>query len=112
MCPTRFQPATGGRVWNRSAWLGKPITEASLSAALSEARTDHVPNVLRFQALAVVTRDARLANLMVNPAGLIAVPQRFAGIIQLAQVREQKARLSAQEKKLQRETGGLFGRSA
>ncbi len=95
-----------------SAWLGQSISEASLAAALSEARTDHVPNVLRFQALAVVTRDARLANLLVNPAGLIAVPRKYADVIKLAQVREEKARLAAQEKRLRRETDSLFGRGA
>jgi hypothetical protein len=87
-------------------WLGQPITENALNAALSEARDSHVINVLRFQALGVATADARLANLLVNPMNLIAVPSRYAQVIELAQVREARERLTREERKLQRVIGG------
>jgi len=96
----------GAIVRSMSEFLGQTVSENSLNAAISQAREDHVINVLRFQALTHATSDGRLLNLIANPLGWIAAPSRFAKVIELAQVREERDRLGCEERKLKRQVRG------
>lgn len=69
-------------------FLGERLTEHGLNAALSQARTDHVINVLRFTAVAHATRDARLIGLLADPLDHVVVHRRYVPWIEVGMLSE------------------------
>ena len=50
-----------------SGWLGETVTATTLNAAVSEARTSHILNSVRYGALVRATQDARLVAVYADP---------------------------------------------
>lgn len=64
-------------VRDMAEFLGQAVTEHGLNAALSQARTDHVINVLRYTAIAHATQDPRLISLLADPLDHVVVHRRY-----------------------------------
>lgn len=76
-----------------SDYLDEPVSEAMLNAYASEARSEHIINVVRFVALLHVTRDRRLLELIAEMFGWAVVERRFLPAIEMAEAMEARARL-------------------
>lgn len=76
-----------------SDYLDEPVSEAMLNAYASEARSEHIINVVRFIALLHVTRDRRLLELIAEMFGWAVVERRFLPAIEMAEAMEARARL-------------------
>lgn len=74
-----------------SDYLGETISENMLDNYASEARADTVINGVRIMALAHVTDDARLLQVMAEPFGWAVIDDRYVSLIRATQIRE-KAR--------------------
>ncbi len=86
-----------------SEFLGEPVTPNMLDAYASEAREDHVITVIRLVALARVTEDARLYQMLMDGSGYCVIPDRYMGAIQEAMLDDKIAELE-QQKALARRT--------
>ena len=69
-------------------YLGEKVSKAMLDAYVSEARTDHNINVVRYAALIHATHDWRLLSLLPELFGFAAVEDRYVYLIKAAQKRE------------------------
>jgi hypothetical protein len=87
-------------------FLGQPVTEAGLDAALSQARTSHVINVVRYAALARATEDARLIGLLAAPLDHVVVPRRFVPFIEIGMLSEAGAEIDRRLRQARRAAGG------
>lgn len=74
-----------------SDYLGEAISENMLDNYASEARADTVINGVRIMALAHVTNDERLLQVMAEPYGWAVIDDRYVSLIRATQIRE-KAR--------------------
>ena len=74
-----------------SEYLDEQITENMLDNYASEARADTVINGVRIMALAHVTDDERLLQVMAEPYGWAVIDDRYVSLIRATQIRE-KAR--------------------
>lgn len=74
-----------------SDYLGEVISENMLDNYASEARADTVINGVRIMALAHVTDDVRLLQVMAEPFGWAVIDDRYVSLIRATQIRE-KAR--------------------
>lgn len=75
---TRSQIAT-----EMSDYLGQRVTENMLDTYASPARRDHKITLERFIALLDVTGCYGLLAFVCEPAGMVAVPERYADIIEI-----------------------------
>lgn len=78
-----------------SAFLDEAVSENMLNAYVSEARSDHVINVIRLIALIVVTRDGRMLNWIADMIGLAVIDRKYLQHIEavmLADKQEEIAR--------------------
>lgn len=66
-----------------SDYLGQRVTENMLDTYASPARRDHKITLERFMALVDVTGCYGLLAFVCEPAGFVAVPQRYADIIEI-----------------------------
>lgn len=78
-----------------SEYLGEPVGKNILDAYASEAREDHVINVVRFMALIHATGDVRLLQMLAEPFGLAVVEQRYLPAIEEAMTADAIEELSA-----------------
>lgn len=76
-----------------SEFLDETVSEAVLNAYASEAKSDHVINVVRFIALVEVTRDRRLLQLIAERMGWAVVDAKYLSLIELAQLEEHRSRV-------------------
>lgn len=60
-----------------SDYLGESVGKSALDAYASEAREDHVINVVRFMGLIHATGDVRLLQLLAEPFGLAVVDKKY-----------------------------------
>jgi hypothetical protein len=93
-----------------SDWLGEKITKSMLDAYASQAREGHQVNLARFVALLVVTKDARLLQVLAEPAGLAVIDGKYAPLIELASLREHEDAVRRRTRSLRsvaRATGAL-----
>jgi hypothetical protein len=77
-----------------SAYLGEPVSRASLEAFASEAKEGHTISAPRLVALFVVTGDLRLLNAVLADTGAIAVEERYEALIRRERYAELEERAS------------------
>lgn len=75
-----------------SEYLGEPTSKNILDAYASEAREDHVINVVRFLALVHATGDHRLLQMLADSFGLAVVEKRYLAAVEEAMWAEQEER--------------------
>ncbi len=85
-------------VQGMSDFLGERVTENGLNAALSQARTDHVINVLRYTALARATADSRLIGLLAEPIDHVVVHRRLVPWIEVGMLAEAGAEVERRKR--------------
>ncbi|MDO8607604.1 MAG: DNA transposition protein [Phaeospirillum sp.] len=74
-------------------YLGETISENMLDNYASEARADTVINGVRIMALAHITNDVRLLQVMAEPFGWAVIDDRYVSLIRAAQIREKVCEL-------------------
>lgn len=86
-----------------SDFLGDEVSKFMLDAYASEARADHIINVVRFVALVHATGDRRLLEMIAEMFGWSVIERRYLPLIELAAVRDQEDRLRRQREALHRQ---------
>lgn len=76
-----------------SQFLDEEVTEAMLNSYASPARTTHNIPAHRLVALAAVTKDARLLNVLLADAGFIAIEQKYEALIRRERAKELREKL-------------------
>ncbi len=71
-----------------SDYLDEQISENILNAYASEARDEHIINVVRLVALIHVTRDRRLVELIASMFGWAVIDRRHLPAIEMAELLE------------------------
>lgn len=74
-------------------YLDEQVSGAMLDAYASEAKSDHIINVVRFIALIHVTGDRRLLELIAEMFGWAVIERRYLPAIEMAERMEQRARI-------------------
>lgn len=92
-----------------SAYLREDVSLAMLNAYTSEARESHVINVTRYVALAHVTGDMRLLNLIAEMFDHVVIPRKFERLAQAFitrdRLKELELELDAEMRRAKRECG-------
>lgn len=86
-----------------SDFLGDEVSKFMLDAYASEARADHIINVVRFISLIHATGDRRLLEMIAEMFGWSVIERRYLPLIELAAVRDQEDRLRRQREALHRQ---------
>lgn len=76
-----------------SAYLDEQVSKTMLDAYASEARGEHIINIVRFIALIEATGDRRLLNLIAELFGWAVIEQRYLPAIELAERMEKRAEM-------------------
>jgi len=76
-----------------SEYLDEPVSENMVNAYASEARDEHIINIVRFVGLLHVTRDRRLLELVAAMFGWAVIERRHLPAIELAELMESRAEL-------------------
>lgn len=76
-----------------SQYLDESISEATLNAYASEAKGEHIINVVRFVALLHVTRDRRLLELVASMFDWAVIERKYLPAIAMAQKLEKRAEM-------------------
>jgi hypothetical protein len=84
-------------------FLGEDMSTNMLNAYASEARDDHVINVVRFIGLIHATGDRRLLELIADMFGWIVMERKYLPLIELASLREKEDEISRQRDMLRRQ---------
>lgn len=79
-----------------SEYLGEPTGKNMLDAYASEAREEHVINLVRFMGLIHATGDVRLLNMLAEPFGLAVVEQKYLPAIDEAMDVDHREALAAE----------------
>lgn len=93
-----------------ATFLGEDVPKSALDTWASEAREEHLPNVVRFIALLHATGDQRLLQVIADAVGCAAVDRKFLPLIELASLREHEDAVARRRRELQaisRHTGAL-----
>lgn len=91
-----------------SDYLQQNVTENMLDSYASPARKDHKITLERFIALIDVTGCYELLGFICDFAGFVAVPAKYAEVIQLWQTEERLAELERKRAALRGRVGGLL----
>lgn len=93
-----------------SEFLDDTVSEAVLNAYASEAKSDHIINLVRFIALIEVTRDRRLLQLIAERMGWAVVDARYLSLIEIAQLEEHRSKVEKQIDAVRRQAkrGGVL----
>ncbi|MCA1492730.1 DNA transposition protein [Ensifer sp. NBAIM29] len=91
-----------------SDFLSQNVTENMLDCYASPARRDHKITLERFIALLDVTGCYELLGFVCDFAGFVAVPAKYAEVIQLWHTEERLAELERQRAALRGRVGGLL----
>jgi hypothetical protein len=91
-----------------SDYLSQNVTENMLDCYASPARRDHKITLERFIALIDVTGCHELLGFVCEFSGFVAVPSRYAEVIQLWQTEERLAELERRRSALRGRVGGLL----
>jgi hypothetical protein len=70
--------------------FGEEVSKNMLDAYASEAREEHVINVVRFIALIHATQDRRLLEIVAEMFGWTVIERRYLRLIDLASLQEQQ----------------------
>jgi hypothetical protein len=76
-----------------SEFLGEEVSKNMLDAYSSQAREEHVINVVRFIALIHATRDRRLLEMVAEMFGWAVIERRYLKLIELASLNEHRDEL-------------------
>lgn len=76
-----------------SAYLGETVTEPILNAYVSQARSTHIINAVRFVALIAATGDHRALNALLDELGLVVIDKKYLPWIEVGMLREQREKL-------------------
>jgi len=92
-----------------SDYLDESVSKNMLDAYASQAREEHIINVVRFIALVHATGDRRLLEMIAQMFGWSVIEERYLPLIELAQVREKEDELKRHSEALRRRAraGGL-----
>lgn len=74
-------------------YLGEAVSEHILNRYAAESASEHAISASRLIALAVVTGDLRLLNAICEPAGAVAVDQRYEALIRRERAKEMREQL-------------------
>jgi len=85
-----------------SEYLGEDVSKNMLDAYASEARDEHIINVIRFIALISATRDQRLLNWIAEMFGWAVIDQRYLPAINVALLADKKEEIERQLQVAQR----------
>jgi hypothetical protein len=88
-------------------YLGEPCSKAMLDAYASEAREEHVINVVRFIALMHATGDRRLLQMLAEPFGLAVIDARYLPAIEDALLDDKIAELTQRRQFARRKWKGV-----
>lgn len=89
-----------------SAYLGEPCPKNMLDAYASEAREEHVINVVRFLALVHATGDHRLLQMLAEPFGLAVIDARYLPAIEDAMLDDKIAEMTQRRQLARRKWKG------
>lgn len=84
-------------------YLGEAISPDMLNAYASEAREEHVVNVVRFIGLIHATGDARLLDLIASKFGWAVIPAEYLPAIEEALLKDKLEELQRQMDLLKKE---------
>ncbi|MBF0306946.1 MAG: DNA transposition protein [Alphaproteobacteria bacterium] len=87
-------------------YLGEAVSENTLNAYVSEARIDHIVNVLRFAALIHATQDWRLLSILPDLFGFAVLPERFVAAAEEAMCDDAIEQAVARKRMLRRKWKG------
>ncbi|CAA0129018.1 Uncharacterised protein [Starkeya nomas] len=76
-----------------TAYLDEQISGHMLNAYASEARSEHIINIVRFIALIEATGDRRLLEFIASQFGWSVIEQRYLPAISLAERLEKRAKM-------------------
>lgn len=76
-----------------TAYLDEQISGHMLNAYASEARSEHIINIVRFIALIEATGDRRLLEFIASQFGWTVIEQRYLPAIELAERLEKRAEM-------------------
>lgn len=74
------------------------ISKATLDAYASQAKEQHQIPAARLAALVAVTGDARAVNVLLEEAGLIAIPRKYEALLKRERARELREQLEREER--------------
>lgn len=73
------------------------VSKAMLDAYTSQAREQNQISAVRLAALVAITGDARALNVLLEEAGLIAIPKKYEALLKRERARELRALLEREE---------------
>lgn len=76
-----------------SAYLDEQVSKTMLDAYASEARDEHIINIVRFIALVEATNDRRLLEFIAELFGWAVIERRYLPAIELAERLERRAEM-------------------
>jgi len=93
-----------------SDYLAEQVSKAMLDAYASEARSEHIINVVRFIALIDATGDRRLLEFIAELFGWTVIERRYLPAIELAERQEKRAEMDREIEAVRRQLkrGGVL----
>lgn len=73
------------------------VSKATLDAYASQAKENHNIPAVRLAALVTVTGDPRALNVLLEEAGLIAIPKKYEALLKRERAREMREKLLREE---------------
>lgn len=89
------------------AYLGEPVSKNMLDAYVSEARDDHIINVIRFWGLLHAVRDIRLLQMIAQPLGWAVIPERYLGAVEEAMLAAEEEDIVQRRRQARRKWRGV-----
>ncbi|MEX2126929.1 MAG: hypothetical protein WD871_01625 [Xanthobacteraceae bacterium] len=86
-----------------TAYLGEEVSKGMLDAYASQAREGHNIPAHRLGALAVITGDARLLNVVLEGTGLIAISEQYAALLRRERAAELRDALQSEVEQADRD---------
>ncbi|WP_137136653.1 hypothetical protein [Rhizobium sp. FKY42] len=73
------------------------VSKATLDAYTSQAKEQNQISAVRLAALVAITGDARALNVLLEEAGLIAIPKKYEALLKRERARELRVLLEREE---------------
>lgn len=73
------------------------VSKATLDAYTSQAKEQNQISAVRLAALVAITGDARALNVLLEEAGLIAIPKKYEALLKRERARELRVMLEREE---------------
>lgn len=88
-------------------YLGETVSKNMLDAYTSEARDDHVINVIRFWGLLHAVRDIRLLQMIAQTLGWAVIPERYLGAVEEAMLAAEEEDIVQRRRQARRKWRGI-----